>query len=299
LSGGIKLKVLLISPATKKNVGPLTTPLGLLSIATYLKKHGHTVIIYESAVNKGRFRKTLREFSPDVVGVSVISGKAVKDAIRLSKIAQKTGHKVIWGGFLASALPEQCLKTGCVDIISIGEGEHTWLDLLNCFTLGSELDSIKGIAFLKDNEVVRTHCRDLIDLRTLPDLEWELIDVNKYFYHYYSSSKTISLYTSKGCPGHCTFCYNSDFNKSIQCTRPYEQVVRELKHLIQNYGLECACFNDDLMFANKEQMYSFCNAIKAAGLSFYWGCGSIVGIFEKEDFQRMYEAGCRWILFWY
>lgn len=291
------MRVLFVSPATKRNVDPLTTPLGLLSIATYLKHNNHTVMIYESEVKKGRFRKTLREFLPDIIGVSVISGKAVDNAIHCSGIAKKAGIKVVWGGFLASAMPELSLKTDCVDIISVGEGEHTWLELLECLEAGRPLETVQGLAFIKDGNMIQTACRELTDLSTLPDLDWELLDVNRYFYSYYSSKKTISLYTSKGCPGRCTFCYNAKFNRGVHRNRPDDQVIRDVSHLIEKYGLECACFNDDLMFANKEQMYSFCAAIQEAGLEFFWGCSSIIGILSKEEFQCLYEAGCRWIFF--
>lgn len=291
------MKVLFVNPAAKKNIELLTTPLGLLSIATYLEHHDHIVKIYESAVSKDNFAKVLQDFLPDFVGVSIISGKAIEDAIALSKIAKNAGITVVWGGFLPTVMPELSLKTGNVDIISIGEGEYTWLELLNAVETGRPLNTVKGIMFIDNEQFIKTPERDLIDLSKLPVLDWELIDVNKYFYSYYSSKKTLALYASKGCPGHCTFCYNSNINKSIQRIRPPEHVIEEITYLVNKYGLECVHFNDDTMFTNKEEMYRLCSMMKEANLNIYWGCSSIIGQFGKEELQYMYNSGCRWIFY--
>lgn len=291
------MKVLFINPAAKKSIEYLTTPLGLLSIASYLEKYGHTVKIFESALNKGNLAKVLKDYSPDIVGVSVISGKAFDDAVKLSKIAKSAGKTVVWGGFLPTVMPELSLKTGTVDIISIGEGEYTWLDLLQAIESGDSLYQVKGLAYFEDNHLIRTPERDLADLATLPTLNFELLDVDKYFYSYYASKKTLALYASKGCPGHCTFCYNSNFNKSKRRRRPAEQVVEEIIYLSNKYGLECVHFNDDLMFADKEEMYSLCSVMRATKLKFYWGCSSIIGVMGREELQYMYDSGCRWIFY--
>jgi len=291
------LKILLISPTAKKYVDPLTTPLGILSIATYLEQHNHTVMIYESAVSKGNFENVLGKFAPDIVGVSIISGKALDDAMKLSKYAKDIGITVVWGGFLPSVMPELSLKTGCVDIISIGEGEYTMLDLLDAIETGRSIDTVKGLAYIKDGQVITTPQRDFICLSELPVLDFNLIDIKNYLFSYYSCKKAFYLYSSKGCTGHCTFCYNSNFNKSSHRIRPPEHVVEEITYLVDKYGVDGIHFNDDLMFVNKDEMYSLCSLIKEAKLAFYWGCFSIIGLFGKEEFQFMYDSGCRWIFF--
>lgn len=291
------MKVLLVNPKAKFTMEILTNPLGILSIATYLKAHEHIVRIYDNGVSKESFYDVLKEYSPDIVGISVISGKAVDDAIALSKTVRSAGIAVVWGGYLPSAMPELALKTGCVDIVSIGEGENTWLDLLNSLESGKSFESVAGLAYMKDGEFIKTPERDFVNLADLPMLDFDLIDIEHYIYSYYYSKKTLSLYSSKGCIGHCTFCYNAAFNKSRHRVRPPEQVVEELSYLVEKYGIDGVHFNDDLIFCNKEEMYRFCTLLKAADLKLSWGSSCIIGLFGREELQLMYDAGCRWLMF--
>ena len=274
-----------------------TSPLGLLSIATYLNANGHTAKILDRGVSKESLNDVIGKFSPDIVGVSVISGKAVDDAVAVSEAAKSAGITVVWGGYLPSALPNLALKTGYVDFVSIGEGEYTWLDLLNSLETGQSFESVAGLAFMKNGEFITTPERGFVDLAALPKLDFSLIDMKHYIYPYYFSQRTFSLYSSKGCTGCCTFCYNASFNKSRHRVRPPEQVVEEISYLVEKYGIDGVHFNDDLIFCNKEEMFRFCDLIRAADLNISWGSSCIIGLFRKEEFQYMYDAGCRWLMF--
>lgn len=55
-------------------------PLGMLSIATYLKENGHTVKIIDRTIKTTNIKKELEAFKPDIVGVSVFSLKSFTDA---------------------------------------------------------------------------------------------------------------------------------------------------------------------------------------------------------------------------
>jgi anaerobic magnesium-protoporphyrin IX monomethyl ester cyclase len=289
--------VLFIYPRAKFFMELLSNPLGLLSIATFLKLYNHTVRIYESGISKEKFKDVLKEFSPDIVGVSVMSGKAVDDATALSKKVKSAGIPVVWGGYLPTAMPELTLKTGCVDYISIGEGEYTWRDLLDSLETGKSFELVAGLAYMKDGQFIKTPERDFVDLAELPRLDFELIDIEQYISPLHYSKRTLSLYSSKGCIGHCTFCYNAFFNKGKHRVRPPEQVVEEISYLANRYNIDGIHFYDDLIFCNKDELNRFCNAYRERNLNVYWGSSSIIGLHDKEDFHIMYQAGCRMLMF--
>ncbi len=105
-------------------------------------------------------------------------------------------------------------------------------------------------------------------------------------------------YASKGCPGHCTFCYNEFYNKSLHRRRPIKTVLAEIRHLMQEYDMDGVYFADDLLFSNKEEMREFCAGILEEGLRFFWGGYTrVIGSFGVEDYQYLYDAGCRWLYF--
>ena len=291
------MRVLFINPAMRSYVRSPTLPLGLVSIATWLNANGHTAKIVDRSIKRYNISRVIKEFSPDIVGVSVISNKGIDDAVKVSAEVKRHGLKVVWGGTLPSSVPKTVLRSGCVDIVSVGEGEATWLDLLNALSNGSPLESVDGLQFLRDGEIVATKERSFIDLTTLPPSDWSLVDVPEYFQTYYDRKKVLFLYSSKGCPGSCTFCFNHSFHRSTRRRRSLQAVIEEIRRLVDGYGMDGVYFADELWAVNKDEMYDICSLLKDSGLNIHWGLQSRVGVFDAEDFRKMYEAGCRWIFF--
>ncbi|MBQ3150480.1 MAG: radical SAM protein [Clostridia bacterium] len=291
------MKVLFINPAPKGFTRSVTAPLGLLSIASYLNANGHTAIICDRTVKKTNVKKIIKDFSPDIVGVSVISYKGISDALIVSEQAKEFSLPVVWGGTLFSALPESALESPFVDMVSVGEGEETWLDILNSMESGSDIDNVKGLVYKKDGKVCYTGERPLGDLSSFPSIDYELVDVKSLFQEYYCSDKTLYLFSSKGCPGKCTFCFNPEFHRSTHRRRRTEHIINEICHLRDAYSLNGIYFADELFARNREELTVFCNELKDNIKGVFWGCQMRIGLIDRELLKLMYDAGCRWIFF--
>ena len=293
------MNVLLINPKTSGYTRSVTVPLGLLSIASYLSACGSRVRLYDRTVEKENMKTTAEQFHPDIVGVSLISYKSFADALAVSEFFKGKGVPVIWGGPLASELPEAVLKNPCVDAVSLGEGEQTWCELVEAYSAGQkELSTIPGLALRgQDGGWFRTAEREFLDLGTLPDLDWRFIDVEKYFQTSYGCRKMLYLYAAKGCPHSCTFCYNKDFHRCTYRKRPLEAVLREIRYLVENHGMDGVYFADELWCRNVREMHETCDSLKSLNLPFVWGGQTRIGLFNEEDFAYMHDAGCRWIFF--
>ena len=118
------MKVLLFDPQRFRSFRPATAPLGLLSIATYLNTNNHQAIICDRSHNKRSIEENLKEHKPDIIGISVITYSAIKDALKIAECAKKRGLKVVIGGSAATSLSEQFLNNKNIDFISMGEGEE-------------------------------------------------------------------------------------------------------------------------------------------------------------------------------
>lgn len=274
-------------------------PLGLLSIASLLEHRGHTVRIYDRTVDKTDMDTVLTEFSPELAGISLISYKSVNDTLACAARLKKTGIPVIVGGPLASVLTELTLKYDYIDAVSLGEGEATWLELAEYYSLRqTSLYGIKGLAFKDESgKTVYTGNREFVDLAALPALDWELLDVPKYFQGSYGCKRMLYLYSAKGCPHSCTFCYNKDFHRCTYRKRPLGVLLDEITHLVNTYGMDGVYFADEMWCRNRNEMHEICDALKNLRLDFVWGCQTRIGLFGEEDFRYMYDAGCRWIFF--
>lgn len=290
------MKVLLVNPQPKRFFKSSTCPLGLLSIATYLNERNHTVRIVDRDVKKA-YTKTISEFKPDIIGVSVISNKAIDDAIIFSEIAHTQNIPVVWGGALASVIPKTVLESGCVDYVIIGEGEITWEVLLETLKNNTALNAVDGLAYADAGEIIINKDRAFADLADLPVIDWSLINPSDYFQSLFAAKKMLYLYSAKGCPEQCTFCFNKGFNKCTYRKRPFEYCIKEIQYLTAHTALDGVHFADELWCRNKKEMIENCDKLCSAGLNIVWGCNARIGIYSKEDFEYMFKAGCRWMFF--
>ncbi len=291
------MRILFFQPMLKLFYKRVTCPLGLMSIASYLNANGHNAVICERFFTDKTAEEILTENNPDIIGISIVANQYLQDSIEISAAAKKLGVPVVWGGPMASEIPEEALRSGVVDYISFNEGEETWLEMADALRDGKPFDDIKGLGYIKDGVFVETEKRPFIDLKKLPPLDWELIDPPKYFQQYYQSQKMLYMYRSKGCIGRCTFCYNPKYHCSTFRTRNEEYLFDEIEYLINKYGMDGVNFSDDLLFKTEQEAIDFSNEVLRRGLKFYWGGGLRVGIIKNtETFALMHKAGCRWFL---
>lgn len=291
-----KKKVLLIAPDLKVCTEAPPLPIGLLSIGTYLTDNGYSVRLINRSIEKVDIDKLVKEYKPDIVGISVISVQTLKDSVKLSKKLHDMGLKIVWGGPLASSIPAVILEEAYVDFVVIGEGEQTWLELMENMP-DNKFDEIDGLAFKSENGIVINKDREPLSGEMLPVINYNFTDISKYLVPHFDCEKMLWVSAGKGCPGNCAFCYNKAFNKCKYRKRPMENVLEEIRTLSVDYGLDGVSFSDELFFANREEMHKTCDKIRESGIDFVWGCFLRIDNWTREDFDYMYNSGCRWILF--
>ena len=291
------MNVLLVNPNSGYQVQIESAPLGLLSIAAYLKERGFHVRMCDRKIGKNPLKKAVRGFQPDAVGISVAHMEDIHDGVRVSRWFRARGIPVIWGGQFSSLIPDMILREGGADYVVLGEGEITFCELLRAIERKSEAAQVKGVAYLElPGAVRRTPAREFADLADFPVTDWSFINLREYFFSdlVVGRRKMLCLYSSKGCPGNCTFCYNKDFHHSKCRKRPDGHVIREIEQLVTEYGMDGIIFVDDDMFgADRSDVRGFCERLRDSDLNVLWRCYSQLSRLSREDFRLMYDAGCR------
>lgn len=290
------MKIMLINPDLPVFMRMPSLPLGLLSIASYLKNYGHEIVFTEALVEEKDIDREIRENKPDIIGISTMSFLAGIDAKRITKIAHNYSISVVWGGQAATAMPELIFKDASPDYIILGEGEITWLELVNALESGADISQIAGLAYVKNSEVVYTDTRPVADISLFPDIDWSFVDVKKYFTSFFNCNKMLYLHATKGCPAQCTFCSNQKFHQSRNRCRNIHQIVRDIDYLYSQ-GTDGIYFSDELWIPNRNQRTEFCNLMIERNYDLVWGCQMRLGVLNEDDIDLMYKAGCRWILF--
>jgi len=177
----ISIKVLLVNCVSDFVMQKASIPLGLLSIATYLTNNGNSVKIYDRCVDRGGIKKYLNSFSPDIVGISALAFKSFPDAIKVSAIVKKKKIPVVWGGAIPSLVPELILKSGFVDYVVMGDGEITFLALINAIIFKIPLYKVDGLAFFDNGIIVTNKARAVADLAQLPIINFSFVDPKNIF----------------------------------------------------------------------------------------------------------------------
>jgi len=200
------MRILLTNPFSPKPIeSPLVLatpmmPLGLGFIAAVLEKKGHEVLMLDNYLRGSgwiskysqtkRFKKALKDYNPDFVGISTHSAGFQKTLELVSLIKESSRARIICGGPHASEVPENFPNT--VDFVVQGEGEFVTLDI------------IEGRVTERIAKAERIN-----DLDKLPMVAWHLFELKKYKLRepmYLPHPPIFNLNTSRGCPFSCRFC---------------------------------------------------------------------------------------------
>ncbi|MEW6096605.1 MAG: radical SAM protein [bacterium] len=301
------MKVVLISAPYFDVYGALnvgrnhTLSLGLGYIASVLRKEANYEVYWYDpeplGATENDIKDYLKEKSPDLVAISSATPN-FKGAVKMGRLAKEvTSALVVIGGVHASAVPELTLKENphAFDIVVIGEGELTMLELCEAIEKGRELDNVAGLLFRKNHSLHRTTKRDLItDLDSIPFPARDLVDLNLYRpqVHLYRGRKSATMITSRGCPARCTYCATQVTMGNKFRVHSAEYVVKEIEHLVKNYGIEDVIIVDDTFTINKKRVIDICNLLIEKNIKIGWFCFVRVNDASYELFELMKKAGC-------
>src|SRR5258706_3262120 len=119
-----------------------TIPLQYLALGSVSDNASFEVRIIDARIEKSprHAHQKVVDLLPHAVcvGVSVITGTPIKDAVEISELTKKSapGVPVVWGGWHPSIFPEQCLREGSADFCVSGQGEVTFAELVDALDSG-------------------------------------------------------------------------------------------------------------------------------------------------------------------
>lgn len=288
------MNVLLIYPRySYANAGGVYPPLGLLYLAGALRTKGHVVSIIDMIFQEDPNVSAEKLASVDVVGISFstpLAGRAYEVVSGLKKMNKEL--LCVAGGPHPTVCAEECLQNG-FDICVIGEGENTFVEILDNLTEISCLTRVAGIAILNERQVVFTPPRHLIDdLDDLPFPARDLIDWDTYL----KMDPSVNVMTSRGCPYQCLFCMPIQeklFGKKIR-RRSVANVVDEIEKITKEISVPGYVIGllDDTFTFSKQYVKSFCAEIARRNLKIHWWCHARVDNIDEEMLLEMKYAGC-------
>ena len=291
----MNMNILLINPApsgTLKATGVLFPPLGLLYIAAYAEKEGHQVAVRDLAIRKKMEDIDFKKY--DIVGISTDTTRH-RQALQLAKKAKASGCMVVMGGPHPSYADEEILSTQRVDFIVRGEGEVTFSELVATLQKNDgTFDSVQGISFFSNGQLVRTPPRPFIEnLDSLPLPARHLIHMDDYRRTKFGGRDITPLITSRGCPYQCAFCASSHFWGTKVRMRSVESVLKEIGEIYDRYHFNAVAFVDDTFNVSPKRVMELCRVIIDQKLDLWWWNLSRIDLLlrNEEMVKEMVRAG--------
>lgn len=100
------------------------------------------------------------------------------------------------------------------------------------------------------------------------------------------------MMTSRGCPYPCTFCSVAPVWNLESYSRSAASIVREMKYLHQEAGVDLFLFQDEFFVSGKSQVMDFCHELKRVGLDVSWKAFGRVNLVDDDMMKAMADGGC-------
>jgi anaerobic magnesium-protoporphyrin IX monomethyl ester cyclase len=283
-------------------------PYGLLCIGTLLSENKYDVIIvdplvdpeYQSIIDKNISDCLFIGISAMTAGVA--SGLQISDHIKRIN----TEIPIVWGGIHPTLFPESTLSDSSVDIVVLGEGEMTCLDLADTIKAEKPLDLVKGIGYKdKNQKQYFTEQREFIDLDKSPLIKYDLLDMEKYIYRDLKSigvgagkARVAIIQSSRGCPYKCNFCINTHSSQKHR-SKSAERLLLEVDCVVERYNPEVIYFQDDNFFTDPHRIFSFFKEYKIRDYHFRWFSLTRANYFHEkylsDAFIQSIAPSCLWL----
>ncbi|MFN8007660.1 MAG: radical SAM protein [Terriglobia bacterium] len=248
-----------------------TAPLGILAVARPLLDAGYDVRLIDSTITPDFERRVVEEMQDALcLAISLVTGPMIRETALVSRTVKRLypGKPIILGGWHPSLLPDQTLQADFVDIVVRGQGESALLEVVERLAEHAPLHNVLGVGFKEDGKVVLNPERPLRPLRELPAKAYELGDYDAYERR---CGRRWAMYISSlACPYQCAYCTNEGVYGRAWNALPAEQVVFEMKDLVERYQFELLWVVDDNFLVDRHRAVAIAEGLLQGGIRFRW-----------------------------
>src|ERR1700734_1723042 len=278
-------------------------PLAVLAIAAVLEGHEDYEIVDGNVDDNptATILQLIEQHNVELLGVSVMPGPQMVAAMETSReIRRVHPHiKIVWGGYFPSVYPDSALNAKYVDYIVRGQGEDTFLELLDAIRGKRTFESILGLSYKDIFGLPRNNAeRPMKGPDEFPWSPFHRLPVEKYLRPSFFGKRTAVHHASIGCPFNCSFCgVHAAYGRAERMESP-ERTARILNYLAARYGADSVQFYDMNFFLREDHARELCDRL--APLNLRWWCEARIDIMSRysdETYAAIKRAGCAMIFF--
>lgn len=333
-----KVDIVLINPPSRTQVyqklgetlSAIEPPVWAGLMATFMRKKGFSVAVIDAEAENLTIEQTVErvnELSPLLTAIVVYGHQpsastqnmTAASAVCTALKEDAPERKVLLVGGHVAALPERTMQEEKADFVCSGEGLFTMATLLEALKSGStEYDKVPDLFFRSNGGHARSSvCAPLLkDLENqMPGIAWDLLPMDKYRAHnwhcmgHLKRQPYAAIYTTLGCPYHCSFCciqapFKSGekqlgLKESVNSYRYWspKHVVDEIEMLITRYGVYNIKFADEMFVLHPKHVLGICDEIIQRKLKVNIWAYARVDTVRDNMVDKLKAAGFNWLAF--
>ncbi|MHA1266571.1 MAG: B12-binding domain-containing radical SAM protein [Candidatus Helarchaeota archaeon] len=194
----------------------------------------------------------IRQFKPDLVGLTVPVTSAINSVMELARKAKELGATIVVGGWHPTLDVTDTLDKGA-DIVVRGEGELTFRELIQ---KGSPV-GVAGLSYNDNGTYVHNPDRELI--KNLDDLRFPARHLRPKNANYEMFHMIIDcIETSRGCMNRCKFCSTHIVYRGKWRYRSVPSIITELIEIGKNKKITDVFFIDDNLLVDMKRVKRLC-----------------------------------------
>jgi len=263
-------------------------PIGICYIAAVLRHHGlacRLCHLFEETA-EGQLRSVIQEYQPDIVGFSVRNFNLDWSRVCLDMVRREFPEiRIAVGGeCVTEELIAHLGEILDADIFMIGDGETSFLQYVS----GAEPSTIPGVALKAADGYYRlsgkpTHC---VHPSRLPMMLRDGLPMDEYSSEAFPDKRYATMHTQRGCRYRCTFCHTAGRYPEPQ-SRTVPQILKELEHLVSQYGTEAVAIWDEDFFSKPRRVQAIARGLIDRGSPVEWHSFMKLTDLRKPEVQEM------------
>lgn len=189
----------------------------------------------------------------------------------------------------SQASAELGLKSGLLDMVAVGEGEQTLLDVYDAYSrTGSVGAAIPGTLCRTSSGAMSRTPRPLMRLTSLPTPSFA--EMHLAAYQTDGEYRTVPLQFSRGCTDKCEFCSEWKFWERFR-TDTAEHTVEQIERVKRDYGATFIIFMDSLLNGIPRRLVELCELLLKRSVDIRWG-SFMRAQMDAETAALLARAGC-------
>jgi len=297
------MKILIVATNQEKSPYPVA-PIGVLCVAGAARAVGHDVTVLD--MNTVMFpqhalRSTLAAHNFQLVAFGIRNldncwyfqpRSYLNDVKVLAEIVRENfAGPFILGGTGFSVSPQGWMKRLHADAGILGEGEHTFVEVLSRVEQHLPLEGLDGVVTAQKNFAPPSSA--IPQLRDLPAPAHDLCKYHRYL----RGGGFVGVQTKRGCPFNCNYCIYPQLEGRRYRLRPPEAVVEEVEKVYRQANVRHFFFVDSVFNDPPKHALAVCRELARRKLPVRWNAFCNPLGFDDEMARAMAEAGCSGVEF--